>query len=272
MDNQTSLFDVPFTKIGTTAKNYYYTECSSASVHTAFADTGTVVVTAPEAKGNDKSDEKPEHYSGKGLSKTVYPFKSDALIGKMGRWLYDNSQPKYFLAYVLGINLGLRANELLALRWSDILAPDDSFKYDDDPTDTSDKIDVYQKKTDKHRGLWLNEACVKALRWYMAVNRRWKDSDYIFASRKGDGPIQVSTLRHELKKAAVECHVKQNIGTHSLRKTFGYAHFKANHDIVFLQRLFGHSSALTTMRYIGIADEDEKRAYRDGSIDVLGMI
>ena len=74
------------------------------------------------------------------------------------------------------------------------------------------------------------------------------------------------------KDAAKACGIKQNIGTHTLRKTFGYFHYQSNHDIVFLQRLFGHSSALITMRYIGIADEEEKKAYHDVSIDLLGDI
>lgn len=86
------------------------------------------------------------------------------------------------------------------------------------------------------------------------------------------GHIEVDTLRKKLKDAAKACGIKQNIGTHTLRKTFGYFHYQSNHDIVFLQRLFGHSSALITMRYIGIADEEEKKAYHDVSIDLLGDI
>ena len=74
------------------------------------------------------------------------------------------------------------------------------------------------------------------------------------------------TVAREIAKA---CGLKQNIGTHTLRKTFGYFHYQSNHDIVFLQRLFGHSSALITMRYIGIADEEEKKAYHAVSIDLL---
>ena len=45
-----------------------------------------------------------------------------------------------------------------------------------------------------------------------------------------------------------------------------------NKDIVFLQRLFGHSSALITMRYIGIAEEEEKRAYHSVSINLLDSL
>lgn len=204
----------------------------------------------------------------KGEEQTVFPIKSRKQLDDIAAWLKENADRKYLLAFILGINLGLRANELLELKRSDVFFPDGRIRYIvGDCTDTTDRISVFQDKVDKRRGLYLNESCVHAIEWYYGDKRYYND-DYIFASREG-GHIEVDTLRKILKKAAKACGVKQNIGTHTLRKTFGYFHYMSNHDVVFLQRLFGHSSALITMRYIGIADEEEKRAYHSVSIDLL---
>lgn len=208
----------------------------------------------------------------KGEEQTVFPIKSHDQLTAMASWLRANADPKYLLAFTLGINLGLRANELLELKRSDIFFPDGRIRYIvGDYTDTTDRISVFQDKVDKRRGLYLNESCVHAIQWYYGDTGNNYSDRYIFSSREG-GHIEVDTLRKILKRAAKACGVKQNIGTHTLRKTFGYFHYQSNHDIVFLQRLFGHSSALITMRYIGIADEEEKRAYHEVSIDIISDI
>lgn len=208
----------------------------------------------------------------KGEEQTVFPIKSRDQLTAMASWLRANADPKYLLAFTLGINLGLRANELLELKRSDIFFPDGRIRYIvGDYTDTTDRISVFQDKVDKRRGLYLNESCVHAIQWYYGDTGNNYSDRYIFSSREG-GHIEVDTLRKILKRAAKACGVKQNIGTHTLRKTFGYFHYQSNHDIVFLQRLFGHSSALITMRYIGIADEEEKRAYHEVSIDLISDI
>ena len=44
----------------------------------------------------------------------------------------------------------------------------------------------------------------------------------------------------------------EEIGTHTLRKTFGYWFYKETKDIALLQQLFNHSSPSITLKYIGI--------------------
>lgn len=58
-----------------------------------------------------------------------------------------------------------------------------------------------------------------------------------------------------LNKASKEAGLDFKIGTHSLRKTFGYHHYKKFKDIAMLQKIFNHSSPEITLRYIGI-DQD----------------
>lgn len=68
-----------------------------------------------------------------------------------------------------------------------------------------------------------------------------------------------------LKKAANEIGLV-DIGTHTMRKTFGYHFYQKTKDIVLLQKIFNHSSPDVTKRYIGM-DQD----MMDKGIDGFGL-
>lgn len=197
--------------------------------------------------------------------RTVYPIKNDAEIMAMSRWLLENRHPKYLLAFTLGINVGLRANELLELKVSQVMRPDGTIRVETDAADGTDVCTVYQSKTKKEREIYLNEACAYALRRYLRTTQL--PNQYLFWSREG-GHLEVGTLRDTLKEAAKACGIRQNIGTHTLRKTFGYRHYTKYHDVDLLQRIFGHSSPVITMRYIGLDQEVIKKSYHGISLNV----
>ncbi|HNZ54779.1 MAG TPA: tyrosine-type recombinase/integrase, partial [bacterium] len=54
-----------------------------------------------------------------------------------------------------------------------------------------------------------------------------------------------------LNKAAGELGIEE-IGTHTLRKTFGYHFYQKTKDVALLQNIFNHSAPSVTLRYIGI--------------------
>ena len=58
-----------------------------------------------------------------------------------------------------------------------------------------------------------------------------------------------------LNKAAKNLNLKIKIGTHSLRKTFGYHHYKKFNNLPLLQKILNHSSSSTTLRYIGLEQD-----------------
>lgn len=209
-----------------------------------------------------------------GERQTVYPIKTHKDIIAMANWLYEHKDNKYVLAFTLGINLGLRANELLDLKMNQVFSPDGSVRLIEDEEDTSDGIDIYQSKTKKHRTVFLNAACKDALEWAFPIKGAYLHSEeYLFPSREG-GAIQVGTFRKVLKEAAAACGLKQNIGTHTCRKTWGWHQYKynsekANLDITMLQRAFGHSSPEVTLRYLGITDEEDKALYKNMCINVV---
>ena len=209
-----------------------------------------------------------------GERQTVYPIKTHKDIIAMANWLYEHKNNKYVLAFTLGINLGLRANELLDLKMNQVFSPDGSVRLIEDEEDTSDGIDIYQSKTKKHRTVFLNAACKDALEWAFPIKGAYLHSEeYLFPSREG-GAIQVGTFRKVLKEASAACGLKQNIGTHTCRKTWGWHQYKynsekANLDITMLQRAFGHSSPEVTLRYLGITDEEDKALYKNMCINVV---
>lgn len=209
-----------------------------------------------------------------GERQTVYPIKTHKDIIAMANWLYEHKNNKYVLAFTLGINLGLRANELLDLKMNQVFSPNGSVRLIEDEEDTSDGIDIYQSKTKKHRTVFLNAACKDALEWAFPIKGAYLHSEeYLFPSREG-GAIQVGTFRKVLKEAAAACGLKQNIGTHTCRKTWGWHQYKynsekANLDITMLQRAFGHSSPEVTLRYLGITDEEDKALYKNMCINVV---
>ncbi|MEK5061888.1 tyrosine-type recombinase/integrase, partial [Paenibacillus sp. FSL H7-0326] len=83
----------------------------------------------------------------------------------------------------------------------------------------------------------------------------------LFISRKKGAPLQRTTAWTILNQAAEMVGIKENIGTHTLRKTFGYHMYKKTKDVAKLQEIFNHSAPSITLRYIGISRDEQDEAY-----------
>lgn len=179
------------------------------------------------------------------------------------------------MLFVVGINFGLRVSDLLSLRFCDLLNDDCTFKTE---------LRVFEKKTantrkrKKNRYIAINDAAMDAVELYLMHTPGVSLSDYLFRSesnRHGDGkPLDRKSVDRILKDIAEKCQLHVKMSTHSLRKTFGYHQMvMSNNDprkLVLLQKMFGHSSMLETMCYIGITDEEIADAYRNlnlGGVD-----
>lgn len=217
-------------------------------------------------KGGKK---KTPNNSKKGVAHEVYPIKDKEQVKSINKYFSDkiysasddeNRQiaARNQMMWVIGINIGLRASDLRALTWGDIFEGDDSFK---------EGVRKEEKKTRKFKTFFFNKYVVEAVTNYVEEFKPCVDKDiHLFRSREG-GAIEVGTIRLILKEAAKACGVKQNVGSHTLRKTFGYHWYMAHkgdiNALVHLQRLFNHSSPQVTLAYIGIEDEKSKQFYDD---------
>lgn len=164
------------------------------------------------------------------------------------------------LIFILGMNLGIRASDLCALRWSFFFDNKWNFK----------EYYVLQPKKQRNSGkfvkLYFNDAVKSALTEYLSNYKCTVSdiNDLIFTSQKG-AAITERYLCQLVKSVAQRANIKQNIGSHSLRKTFGLFVWHEAEDknkaLVLLQQMFGHSSTQTTLRYIGIMDNEISEAY-----------
>jgi len=169
----------------------------------------------------------------------VSALKSKSQIEAMKKVL--NSRDK--LLFTLGINMGLRISDLLKLKVSDV----------------TEDITITEKKTNKRRTITLNDSAKKAICDYI---KGLSPDQYLFKSRKGNEPIDRIQAYRILNDAAHKAGIKGNIGTHTLRKTFGYWSYKNGVDISLLQKVFNHSSPAITLSYIGITREDIADVYK----------
>ena len=199
---------------------------------------------------------------------TVYPIKGDDWIDKMQSYLLfkgsrgakDFTNRRNYMMFTIGIDVGLRASDLCCLKVSDFLYVNWKPKM---------QTRLIEKKTGKERDIFFNKALVEAVREYI-VQEKFKYDDYIFPSRTHTNgfkePINVKSLNRIMRDAAKDIGYPLRVGSHSLRKTFGYRIFteamkegemSAQRALTVLCEIFNHSDVRKTMRYIGIT-EDEK--------------
>lgn len=174
----------------------------------------------------------------------VQPIRDLKQLEALKKVLRDGSDRNYMLL-VTGINTGLRISDLLRLRVCDVHGK---------------RIVLREKKTKKQARPLINPTLRKEL------NRYTKGKDgrvYLFGSRVGvNQPLTRSGAYKLLRKAAASVGLHE-LGTHTLRKTFGYHMYKKTKDVAELQELFNHSHPSTTLRYIGVNQDSLDQAMKE---------
>lgn len=233
----------------------------------------------PIAKKTDDNDNPNDNRAGQ--KKEVYAFRTDEEIKAMID-VYDKRIEEYRhngqlkmacrnkMLFVIGINIGVRASDLRLLTWDFFFEqmPDGSLKFRKSYSLRPRKT----RKAGKHVNLYFNDAVKKIINWYINMYPIEDIHDYVFRSRRGDGPITVNGMWRVIKDAAKEAGITFSVGTHSLRKTFCRRIYDNANDkskaLVLLQNILQHSDQITTARYIGIYSDDIEEAFNDLNIGI----
>lgn len=165
----------------------------------------------------------------------VQPIRDPEKIEQMKQVLLSRSKRDWFL-FVFGINTGLRIGDILKLKVKDVK--------------DREHISLIEGKTRKKKWVPINAGLKQIIDEY---TEGMKLTDTLFPSyrHRGQAPICRVQAYRVLNWAAAECGLEE-IGTHTLRKTFGYHFYQKTKDVAMLQNIFNHAYPSLTMRYIGI--------------------
>lgn len=171
--------------------------------------------------------------------KAVQPIRDQKIIEQFKRELMKISYRDYMM-FTIGINTGLRISDLLQLKIDDVR----------DRT----HITIVEKKTKKYKRFLINDMLRMEINKYIDGMRF---DQYLFESKKTKGkPIDRTQAYRILNQVANKLGLEE-VGTHTMRKTFGYWHYQQYHDVAILQDIFNHSSPSITLRYIGISQDNK---------------
>jgi len=194
---------------------------------------------------------------------SVEPIRELKTIKSIRSILKDQSLRNELL-FIFGINVGLRISDILKLKIEDLVKS--NFKT------VRDYVIITEKKTGKTKKFYIGDIVKKVIENYIKELSNLDMINYVFQSRKGENmPITRQRAYRILNNAAeiiglVEKNEKGviicgEIGTHTLRKTFGYHAYQNGSSLELLMDIFNHSSKTQTLRYIGITEEQKKEVY-----------
>lgn len=154
---------------------------------------------------------------------------------------------RMYLFFMVGIYTGLRVSDMVRLRAGHV---------------RGEEIVLIEKKTGKEQVIPLATVIQRVI---AERTEGMDDDDYLFPSRTRapDGrtrPISTRSAYDDMQRIARRFGLRGSIGCHTLRKTFGYWHYKRNHDLEILRQWFNHASVDVTRRYIGVDVEERRRS------------
>lgn len=177
---------------------------------------------------------------------TVEPIRDKGTVVDIGEYMKEKSMRNYVM-YMIGIYSGLRISDILSLRVRDVRGVD--------------VITVTEQKTGKEKRFPVGRDLKKVITEYI---RDKKDYEYLIKSTM-PGVYNKPITRQQAYKILNDAGRKfgvENLGTHSMRKTFGYHFYKQTGNLGMLMKIFNHASEYVTLAYIGAAQDDMMSAMK----------
>ncbi len=158
---------------------------------------------------------------------------------------YENENIRDYIIFYLGIDCGLRRQEMININWEDI-----DFN--------EELLSIKNSKGGKNRTVYFNSNL----------------KEYLCSYRKVTGKYNGAVVRGVRGKRITKCSLqdivsrifkksktyRKNLTIHSLRHTFAERQRRKGTDISTISKLLGHSSLETTAIYLHSNKEDFKKA------------
>lgn len=180
-------------------------------------------------------------------------------------------QPKYQYGFCLCANifLGMRAGELIALRWKDVdfnqgtIFVHENLQLVSNPSGNPKQVyEVQSLKNYQNRHIYMNEKARHFLKLQMEYSHFTAPEDYVCCTRNGNHAA-VAYLSNNIKEiersagTAVTAH-----GTHIIRHTCASLYFRKGVRIELIAAQLGHSVDVCRSTYIHFVEEQKKAAVK----------
>ena len=183
--------------------------------------------------------------------KAVQPIRDMELLNKC----YDiarehdkhrkTGEVSWELLLLIGFNTSLRISDIRRFRVRDLRG--------------KDYAEIKAQKTGKEARILINPPARRAINRLLSGR---PGDEYILQSKQRymatHKPRAITRQRayQIINEIARRAGIKDHIGCHTLRKTFGYHYYKMTGDVVSLQRILCHTSSRETLIYIGVVQEE----------------
>lgn len=157
---------------------------------------------------------------------------------------------------VLGLNTGLRKNELCYLQWSDINLDKGFLLVQSHPEDH------FNPKDYELRRIKLNQDALLLLRRLRTQCR--SEAPYVFGNKYGRP--RKNNLNRDLRIILERIGKSDKGGWHCTRRTFASHLLMAGADLESVRVILGHSDLETTKKYLNVTDK-----HLDNTIDLVGF-
>lgn len=173
---------------------------------------------------------------------TVEPIRNLEHLRKLEDYLAKTSK-RDLLLFTIGTNCGLRISDIVALNVGDVR--------------NKSHIRIVEKKTGKYKSFPINSKLKPMFEEYT----KGKRSDEALFKTRFQNRMDRFTAYRIIRKSCKLAGLPEKVGTHTMRKTFGYHHYQKFKDVTILQKIFNHSSPQVTLRYIGIEQDQIDESY-----------
>ncbi len=228
----------------------------------------------------DGSIDKRKTNKKKGDSSFVEGFTSDEvdliikqLIKNINEATNNNQEQIRFrnlMMFMLSINLPLKTNDFLNLKYKDLFDSKDKLK------SVEMKLSRFYKDTILKVPLRKNVRKI-ILAYTQRYNMSYSENseDYLFLSREHQiiSPISWGRILLDTSKAA---GITKSIGAESIRKTYGINVYTRSEDklnaLLFLGELWGHIREAQIIRYLNLSEDEIDYKYYFGEAYAIGKV
>lgn len=183
-------------------------------------------------------------------------------------------------AIFVSLFTGIRMGELLALKWDDvdlkcrrITVSKNIVRVKTHGNASNKTVLIVQdtpktKKSNRKVPLMPQVCDILQMHRFMQLKEDWPNFDNLVFPSKCGTPTDPRTYQKRIEAVAKRCEV-YGIGAHTLRHTFATRLSERNIPLHIIQKILGHASIETTMRYSHALDDEKEKAV-DSLDDILG--